>query len=77
MSLQDIIFAIMFDLKVTVDQYQDTGDKETLDEIISKITDLRETSFFVLDKTNEILDTLEAGLKSDRETLKRLFTIVK
>ena len=75
MELRDIVFAICSDIESWVRYYQDTGDKEILDEILSKITDLRTASFFILDKTEKLLDDLEAEAKNDQNTIRRIFDI--
>ena len=75
MELRDIIFAICSDLESWIEYYQHTGDKEALDDILRKISDLRTASFFILDKTGELLDDLEAGAKDDRDTIRRIFDI--
>ena len=75
MELRDIVFAICSDIENWIEYYQHTGDKEALDKILSKIGDLRTASFFILDKTGELLDQLEAKTKDDRETIKGVFDI--
>ena len=75
MELRDIIFAITSDLESWIEYYQDTGDKETLDDILRKISDLRTASFFILDKTGELLDQLEAEAKNDQDTIRRIFDL--
>ena len=73
MELRDIIFAICNDLESWIEYYQHTGDKETLDKTLKKISDLRTASFFILDKTEELLDSLEAEAKNDQNTIRRIF----
>ena len=75
MELRDIVFAICSDIEAWVRYYQDTGDKEILDETLKKITDLRTASFFILDETEKLLDSLEAEAKNDRDTIRRVFDI--
>lgn len=75
MKLRDIVFAICSDLESWIDYYKHTGDKEALDRILSKITDLRTVSFFILDETEKLLDSLEAEAKNDQATIKRVFDI--
>ena len=75
MELRDIVFALISDLESWIEYYQHTGDKEILDKTLSKITDLRTASFFILDKTEKMLDNLEAEAKDDRDTIKRIFDI--
>lgn len=75
MELRDIVLAIYSDLESWIDYYQDTGDKEGLDKILSKITDLRAASFFILDETEKLLDDLEAEAKNDKDTIRRVFDI--
>ena len=75
MKLRDIVFALISDLENWVEYYKETGNKEALDDILSKITDLRTASFFILDKTGELLDQLEAEAKNDQATIKRVFDI--
>ena len=75
MELRDIVFAITSNLESWIEYYQATGDKEALDKTLSKISDLRTASFFILDKTGELLDNLEAGAKNDQDTIRRIFDL--
>lgn len=75
MELRDIVFAICNDLESWIEYYQATGDKEALDKTLSKISDLRTASFFILDKTGELLDNLEAEAKNDQDTIRRIFDL--
>ena len=75
MKLRDIIFALISDLENWVEYYKETGNKEILDETLSKITDLRTASFFILDETEKLLDSLEAEAKNDQNTIRRIFDI--
>ena len=75
MKLRDIIFALISDLENWVEYYKETGNKEVLDDILVKVADLRTASFFILDETEKLLDSLEAEAKNDQATIKRVFDI--
>ena len=75
MELRDIVITLITDIEAWINYYQDTGNKEVLDDILKKIADLRTASFFVLDETEKLLDSLEAEAKNDQATIKRVFDI--